>query len=321
MDIRQLQQFLSIVHSGSYIRAAEAMGISQSALTQSMARLEQSVGACLLDRGRFGATPTAAGRILAERAQRILLEKRLAEIDIAAVCSGAEGRLTIGMDKTSCASVMPAAMRRFLARGAKVEVTLVEGLAEELLCLVMRGDVDAMIGAHRPPVELDPELATEMLGYEVDDVVIGPLHPSYDAPQVGLAQLANCCWLVGPRGYAQESKIAEVFIANQLDPPSQIICNGSPRFARAMLATAPVVAIATLGLQSAATPLRVIEDTGLRYVRHLMIVTRRRMRPEAVLTQFLHDTRTAWREQGGAELPPDAVDPKVRPLRDTERRA
>jgi LysR family nitrogen assimilation transcriptional regulator len=72
MNIRLLEDFLRVVEFGSINRAAKDIGLTQPALSRSLAELERDVGRPLLVRRRRGVTLTDAGRILADRAPELI---------------------------------------------------------------------------------------------------------------------------------------------------------------------------------------------------------------------------------------------------------
>lgn len=73
LNMRHLRALSAVVQCGSLSRAADAVGLSQPALTQGLGKLERQLGLALFDRRPGGAAPTAAGTALAERADRAFL--------------------------------------------------------------------------------------------------------------------------------------------------------------------------------------------------------------------------------------------------------
>jgi molybdate transport repressor ModE-like protein len=71
LDPRRLAVLLNIHRSGGVLAAADTMGVTASAVSQQVARLEQETGVTVLDRQPAGAVLTPAGRILVEAAERV----------------------------------------------------------------------------------------------------------------------------------------------------------------------------------------------------------------------------------------------------------
>jgi DNA-binding transcriptional LysR family regulator len=102
-----LEMVVALAEEGSVTAAAGELHTAQPALSRRLARLEHAVGGPLFVRGRGGATPTAAGRVLAERARDALAAIERAERDAADAVAGRRGRLRIGMTPTIGADLLP----------------------------------------------------------------------------------------------------------------------------------------------------------------------------------------------------------------------
>ena len=97
LNLARLQVLCEVVSLGSFSAAAESLSYTQSAVSQSIARLEAETGAPLVVRGRRGVSPTPAGAALVSHAERIFEQVREAEADIAAVMGVRVGRLRVGI--------------------------------------------------------------------------------------------------------------------------------------------------------------------------------------------------------------------------------
>src|SRR5437870_4969099 len=76
MDINQLEVFLSVAQEKSFSRAAEALHRTQPAVSQGIRRLEAELGEPLFDRSSIDGTLTAAGRVLFDFAQKMIVSVR-----------------------------------------------------------------------------------------------------------------------------------------------------------------------------------------------------------------------------------------------------
>ncbi|MFT4029894.1 MAG: LysR substrate-binding domain-containing protein [Protaetiibacter sp.] len=124
METRRLEYFVALVREGSFRRAADALFISQPALSQQIQRLEAEIGAILIDRSVHPFELTPAGRRLLERSQRILDELGEIEGVAARARRGLLGKLRIGVAPSLMYSALPAAIRRFRAAHPDIELTL-----------------------------------------------------------------------------------------------------------------------------------------------------------------------------------------------------
>src|SRR5688500_15036612 len=145
VEVRHLAALEAVAREGSFGRAAEALGYTQSAVSQQIGTLERIVGERLLERpgGPRAVTPTEAGRLLLRHAEAIVARLRAAEADMTALRDGGAGALRVGTFQSVGAKILPELLRRFLALWPRVEFELKESASDdELLELVERGELD-----------------------------------------------------------------------------------------------------------------------------------------------------------------------------------
>ena len=91
LELRTLQQFLRVAEHGSFTAAAEALHLSQPAVTRTIRRLEEQVGAPLFDRLPRGVELTEYGRSLARHARPVGNQLRQAGVELEALKGGSSG--------------------------------------------------------------------------------------------------------------------------------------------------------------------------------------------------------------------------------------
>jgi len=97
INSRRLAHLVALAEEGSFARAAERVHLSQPALSRSIQALEDEFDIKLFDRAARGVVTTAAGRMLVERARRVLFEARCLFRDVELIRSDALGEVRIGM--------------------------------------------------------------------------------------------------------------------------------------------------------------------------------------------------------------------------------
>lgn len=145
LDLRHLVALKTIADEGSFGRAAQTLGYTQSAVSQQIAALERIVGLRLLERpgGPRPVSLTEAGRILLRHAEAIQARLLAAKADMAALEAGDAGRLRVGTFQSVGTRVLPTLLRRFGEEHPKVEVVLHESPDEDALVgMVERGELD-----------------------------------------------------------------------------------------------------------------------------------------------------------------------------------
>ena len=145
LDLRHLIALKAIADEGSFGKAAERLGYTQSAISQQIAALERIVGLRLIERpgGPRPISLTEAGQILLRHADAIQARLLAAKADMAALEAGDAGRLRVGTFQSVGAKIIPRLLRRFSETHPQVEVVLRESQDEsELLEMIERGDLD-----------------------------------------------------------------------------------------------------------------------------------------------------------------------------------
>lgn len=106
-SLRQLRVFVAVSRHGSFSRAGEAIGLSQSAVSHSMKELEMEMGVRLLDRTTREVALTDAGRRLANRVEPLLDELHAMLLDTRSFGTQHNGRVRIASSQTISAQLMP----------------------------------------------------------------------------------------------------------------------------------------------------------------------------------------------------------------------
>jgi DNA-binding transcriptional LysR family regulator len=177
-DPRHLAALVAVVDHGTFAAAADALGFTQSAVSQQIAQLERACGTSVLDRpkGPRPAQLTQVGLVVVDFARRSLdridqMDERLRSIE-----RGISGRLTVGTFQSASAELLPnivSQMRRELP-GVDVRLDETDDL-EELVRDVLHDETDL---AFTVDIADDPRLEIEVLGRDrfvvlapADDVI------------------------------------------------------------------------------------------------------------------------------------------------------
>ncbi|MDX6638941.1 MAG: hypothetical protein QOJ01_2452 [Solirubrobacterales bacterium] len=142
LSVPRLKILRQVAASGSFSAAADSLNYTQSAVSQAVAALEREAGTALLERGRSGVAPTAAGAALIEHADGILSRLEAAEDEVTAIAEGRGGRLRIASFPTAGATLVPLAVATFRASQPNVKLSLAEGEPEEIAPRLRAGEID-----------------------------------------------------------------------------------------------------------------------------------------------------------------------------------
>ncbi len=140
-----LRHFLLIVEHGTFTEAARYAHLSQPALTASIRRLEEQLGARVLHRGRRGATMTAAGAALAPSARAALAAVEEGRRAVREILELDRGEVRIGAGATACTYLLPPTLAAFRRAHPGVRLGLQELTTDEAREALARGDIDLAV--------------------------------------------------------------------------------------------------------------------------------------------------------------------------------
>lgn len=204
LSVRHLLALRAVVEEGTFGRAADRLGFSQSAVSQQVAALEAMVGQTLFDRPGGPRRPvlTAAGELLLEQSAAILSAVEEAEREVDRFARGVSGRLAVGTFQSISTRVLPAALRRLYEQAPGVEVTLIDGDVKTDVTSdpILSGELDLAfavgeVGDAFDSVALgeDPHIAVVEAGYPAGPV---DLRIAARSPMVGQPEDDSCGLLV-----------------------------------------------------------------------------------------------------------------------------
>jgi LysR family positive regulator for ilvC len=146
MDDRSLKHFLRLADSLHFGRASEASHISPSALSRSIARLEQETGAPLFERNNRRVSLTPAGRLFVDYARNALAEWDAARGSLMAAAGELHGEVRMYCSVTASYSFLFDILARFRRDHPRIEIKLHTGDPEEAMARVTAGSEDIAIG-------------------------------------------------------------------------------------------------------------------------------------------------------------------------------
>jgi DNA-binding transcriptional LysR family regulator len=143
--LAELRHFVLIVEIGNFTRAAARAHLTQPALSASIRRLESQLSARLLDRGRNGATPTAAGEALLPFARAAIAAVEAGERVVAEVEGLRAGEVRLAAGATACTYLLPEVLARYRQAHPGIRFLLRESTTDEALDALHAGHIDLAI--------------------------------------------------------------------------------------------------------------------------------------------------------------------------------
>jgi DNA-binding transcriptional LysR family regulator len=201
LDPRRLLTFRAVAREGSFSRAAAALSRSQPAVSHQVSALERELGTALLVRGRAGAMPTPAGKLLLHHADALAARLDLADAQMDALTAGARRTLRVGAFPSALATIVPAAAAALRGRDPELELVVEEGTVDALEDAVRAGRLDAAVGWQdaAAPRRAPESLRRVELDEEPMDAVLPAGHRLAARRRIALRDLAGEAWMAPER--------------------------------------------------------------------------------------------------------------------------
>ena len=175
LNLHHLEVFHAVAQAGSVSRGADALGISQPAVSKQLRQLERALRTPLLDRHAKGVRPTAAGAVLADHAARIFALATAAEAAVADVTGLRSGRLSVGAGPTAGVYLLPRAIVAFRQAHPDVRLSAETEGADVLRQRLLDGLID--LAVTEAPVAPAAELTATVLLHDVLVPVAAAMSP------------------------------------------------------------------------------------------------------------------------------------------------
>ena len=236
IKLHNLEVFMTVVETGSMMRAAKRLNTVQPAVSRSIAELERVFGLRLLDRHRQGITPTAYGRALLDCSTAAFDDLRRGVRNIEWLADPDAGEVRIGSSPLLAATYVPTIVDRISRRKPRVVIHLVTGHLEMLLGELREHKIDLWMARTFAKVR-DDRLNQEQL-FDDPYVVVA----SSDAPwarrrKLALAELVDEPWTLPPLDSVVGWHLAEAFRGSGLELPRATLVTLSPETRFGLVAT------------------------------------------------------------------------------------
>lgn len=222
LKLRHLQLLVALDQFRHLGRAAEFLALSQPAVSKTLAEIERLFGLVLFSRSTRGTEPTAYGLTVVRFARSVLADYERTRDEIAAVASGAAGRVRVGAMVVALPGLLARAVARLKARSAQTTVLVEEGDLTRLLPRLRLGELDLFVGRLEPGYAA-PDLETERLYDEPMVLVVDPAHPLAARRRIGWAALAREPWVMPPPWASSRTKLHQLFYRHRLEPPVDVV--------------------------------------------------------------------------------------------------
>jgi DNA-binding transcriptional LysR family regulator len=185
MDLAQLEVFLTVAREGRFSRAAVKLHRTQSAVSQSIRKLEEDIGEPLFDRSSRDGLLTDAGRTLLEYAERLLNLRNDAQEALVELRELQKGKLVIAANEFTALYLLPV-LAEFRRLHPMIKITVQRALGSHIPDDVMRHSSELGVLTYDPE---EAQLHSIIVYLDELIFVVPPRHPLASERQVSIRQL------------------------------------------------------------------------------------------------------------------------------------
>lgn len=197
MRLQHLHLLLTLARTGSLRASAQALNVTQPALTKALKQLEEEFGTALVLRSPKGVRLAPAGELLAARAATVVREIERAREEVAWFSRQERSTVAVGVSPAAALLLAPGAVARFQARWPGVTVRLSDALYPRAQERLRSGELDMALGP-LPTAGAGHDLRAVPLLHSASVIVAPRQHPQRQARH--LQDLQGERWiLTGPR--------------------------------------------------------------------------------------------------------------------------
>ena len=152
-ELRHIRALLQVAQTRNFTRAADALNLSQSALTVQIQQLEESLGFRVFDRSKRGVTLTTAGEEIIAPLQQLLSDAENIMKGAHDIAEVRNGSVTVAALPTVASGFLPGVLAEFSRAHAGIRVSILDVVAEHVRDAVLKRQADFGIGTARGPHE------------------------------------------------------------------------------------------------------------------------------------------------------------------------
>ncbi|MFZ1010324.1 MAG: LysR family transcriptional regulator [Candidatus Sulfotelmatobacter sp.] len=185
MELSQLEVFLSVAREGRFSRAAEKLYRTQSAVSQTIRKLEDELGESLFDRSSREGVLTDAGKVLYEYAEKLLNLRHDAHESLAELRELQKGKLVLAANEFTALYLLPV-LAEFLRLHPMIKITVQRALGSRIPDDVLQHSTELGVLSYKPE---EARLHSVVVYLDELVLVVPPKHPLATASDVSIRQL------------------------------------------------------------------------------------------------------------------------------------
>ena len=285
MHLRTLEIFCTVAEQRSFSKAAAAHGLTQSAVSQAMQHLEESLGVQLIDRSKRPLVLTTAGKTYLRGLRGVLRSYERLEAEVRGLSKRLSGQITVGTIYSVGLSYMPEATEEFARLHPEVDVKVEFGSSQRVVEMTSEGEVDFGLVSFPKNTKTIQYVLWQQ---EPMRLVCSADHPLAGQNEVALSQLMSIEMVGFQRDLQLRQEIDQVLAKAGVTVNVHMEFDNADSMVRAIQASRGIgiVPEAAVRRETATGSLRVVACRELRMTRPLGIIFRRSGRLSRAASEF-----------------------------------
>jgi DNA-binding transcriptional LysR family regulator len=207
MDLSQLEVFLTVARERTFSRAAEKLFRTQSAVSQTVRKLELEIGEPLFDRSSRDGVLTDAGRTLQEYAEKLLNLRKDAQEALVELRELQKGKLVIAANEFTALYLLPV-LAEFRRLHPMIRITVQRALGSHIPDDVLKHNAEFGVLSYDPQ---EPQLRSAVVYLDELAFVVPPTHALASAKEVSIRQLGTESFVAHIVASPYRDKVIESF--------------------------------------------------------------------------------------------------------------
>ena len=207
MDLSQLEVFLTVAREHRFSRAAEKLYRTQSAVSQTIRKLEQEIGEPLFDRSSREGVLTDAGKVLEEYAEKLLNLREDAHGALAELRELQKGKLVIAANEFTALYLLPV-LAEFRKRHPMIRITVQRALGSHIPDDILKHNVEFGVLSYDPQ---EPQIESTVVYLDELVLVVPPEHAFAAIQEISIRQLGTESFVAHIVPSPYRDKVIEAF--------------------------------------------------------------------------------------------------------------
>jgi DNA-binding transcriptional LysR family regulator len=207
LELSQLEVFLTVAREHRFSRAAEKLFRTQSAVSQTIRKLEVELGEALFDRSSREGVLTDAGKVLVEYAEKLLNLRSEAAESLVELRELQKGKLVIAANEFTALYLLPV-LAEFRRLHPMIKITVQRALGSHIPDDVLRYRAEFGVLSYEPQ---EPSLHSVVVYLDELVFVVPPKHPLASAKEVSIRQLGAESFVAHTVSSPYRDKVLQLF--------------------------------------------------------------------------------------------------------------